>query len=46
MWYESLQIMELFSVQWLQVDDVYCRLQCTVVLVGLVLKDLLGGTTF
>ena len=30
-----------FSVQCLQVDDLtlYCRLQCTVVVVGVVLKD-------
>ena len=49
MGYESLHIMELLSVQCLQVDDVipilspavYC-----VVLVGVVLKDWLGGTTF
>ena len=48
MGYESLYIMELLSVQCLQVDDVtlYYHLQCTVVLVGVVLKDLLGGTTF
>ena len=46
--YESLHIMESLSVQCLQVDDVipYCHLQCTVVLVGLVLKYLLGGTAF
>ena len=49
MGYESLHITELLSVQCLQVDDVtpiLCRLQCTVVLVGVILKDLLGGTTF
>ena len=48
MGYESLHIMELLSVQCLQVDDVIpiLCLQCTVVLVGVVLKDLLGGTTF
>ena len=36
-------------MQCLQVDDViptYCCLQCTVVLVGVVLKGSLGGTTF
>ena len=44
---KSLHIMELLSVQCLQVDDVIpIRLQCTVVLIGVVLKDLLGGTTF
>ena len=34
------------SVQYLKVDGVtlYCCLQCTVVLVGVVLKGLLGGT--
>ena len=40
MGYESLHIMELPSVQYLQADDVipiYCHLQCTVVLVGVVL---------
>ena len=26
-------------------DKIYCRLQCTVVLVGVVLKGSLGGTT-
>ena len=38
--------MELLSVHCLQVDDVipYCCLQCSVVLVGKVLKDLLGGS--
>ena len=41
MGYESLHVMELLSVQCLQVDDVIpiFRLQCTVVLVGVVLKD-------
>ena len=34
-------------MQCLKVDDVIpCYLQCTVVLVGVVLKDLLGGTTW
>ena len=41
MGYESLHIMELLSVECL-----YCRLQCTVVLICVVLKDSLGGTTF
>ena len=50
MGYESLHITELLSVQCLQVDDVIpiifaCSVY-TVVLVGVVLKDLLGGTTF
>ena len=43
--YESLHIMELLSVQCLQVDDVIPIL-CTVVLVGVILKGSLGGTTF
>ena len=30
----------------LRETTLYCRLQCTVVLVGVVLKGLLGGTTF
>ena len=45
MGYESLHIKELLSVQCLQVDDVIPILSA-VVLVGMVLKDLLGGTTF
>ena len=46
--YESLHIMKLLSVQCLQVDDVIPILSPagTVVLVVVVLKDLLGGTTF
>ena len=44
MGYESLHIMELQSVQCLQVDDVIPIF--IVVLVGVVLKDSLGGTTF
>ena len=39
MGHESLHIMELLSVHCLQVDDVIPRLQCAVVLVGVVLKD-------
>ena len=48
MGYESLHIMQLLSVQCLQVDDVIPILlpECTVVLVGVVLKGSLGGTTF
>ena len=42
MGYESRHIMELLSVQCLHL---YCCLQYAVVLVGVVLKDLLGGTT-
>ena len=46
MGYESMHIMELLSVKFLQVDDVilYCCLQCTVVLVDVVLKVSHGGT--
>ena len=45
---QSLHIMELLSVKCLHVDDIflYCHLLCTVVLVGVVLKVSLGGTTF
>ena len=50
MGYESLHIMELLSVQCLQVDHVIPILSPAVYilcfLVGVVLKDLLGGTTF
>ena len=45
MGYESLHIMELLSVQCLQVDDVIPILS-PAVLCGVVLKDSLGGTTF
>ena len=45
MGYESLLIMELLSVQCLQVDDVIPIL-LPAVLLGVVLKDLLDGTTF
>ena len=46
--YESLHITELLSVQCLQVDDVFPILSPAVycALVGVVLKNLLGGTTF
>ena len=46
--YESLHIMKLLSVQCLQVDDVIPILLAAVycVLVGVVLKDSLGGTAF
>ena len=50
MGYESLHIMELLGVQCLQLDDVILILSpavyTCVVVVGVVLKDLLGGTTF
>ena len=46
MGYESLHIIELLRLQCLEVDNVYCHLQCTVVSVGASLKDLLGGTSF
>ena len=42
---ESLHIMELLSVQCPKVDDVIPILSA-VVLVGVVLKDSLGNTTF
>ena len=45
MGYESLHTTELLSVQCLQVDDVIPILLAEV-LVGVVLKDLHGGTTF
>ena len=46
--YESLHITELLSVQCLQVDDVILILSPAVYcgVVGVVLKDFLGGTTF
>ena len=46
MGYESLHIMELLSVQCLRVDHIilYCRLQCSEVLVAVLSKDSLGGT--
>ena len=47
MGYESLHIMELLSVQCLQVDDVIPILSPAVYcgLIYVVLKDSLGGTT-
>ena len=43
MGYESLHILKcaMPKSRWC---NLYCCLQCTVVLVGVVLKDLLGGT--
>ena len=41
---ESEHVIELLSMQFLQVDDVISILSPTVVLVGEVLKDSIGGT--
>ena len=46
MGYESVHIMELLGMcnpYNLKMQSLYCCLQCTVVLVGMVLKDLLGA---
>ena len=46
MGYESLHIMELLSVQCLQVDDDVIPIIITCSVLRLVLKDSLGGTAF